>query len=173
MLKMFTTQLTGLFGRLQSKEEMEIENAARLLAQATVGDGSIYIKGFGEMAGVTAEAMQGEEPLEGVRELEDDLSGLTIADRVLLVTRRTTDPQALSFAEKLIEAEIPFAVIAGKVKDADGDLPEKADAFLNTQTVRGMLPDETGGRFGFPSLMAALYLYHGMKFVLDEILEDY
>ncbi len=173
MLKMFTTQLTGLFGRLQSKEEMEIENAARLLAQATVGDGSIYIKGFGEMAGVAAEALQGEEPLEGVRELQNNIAGLTVADRVLLVTRRTTDPQALSFAEKLMEAEIPFAVIAGKVKDAEDDLAKKADSFLNTQTVRGMLPDETGGRFGFPSLIAALYLYHGVKFVLDEILEDY
>ncbi|MDZ5711214.1 DUF2529 family protein [Jeotgalibacillus haloalkalitolerans] len=172
MLKMFTTQLTGLFGRLQSKEEMEIENAARLLAQASVGDGSIYIKGFGEMAGVTAEALQGEEPLEGVRELQN-ADELTVADRVLLVTRRTTDPQALAFAEKLIEAEVPFAVIAGKVKDAEQDLQEKADSFLNTQTVRGMLPDEFGGRFGFPSLMAALYLYHGVKFVLDEILEDY
>ncbi|KIL44013.1 hypothetical protein KP77_29620 [Jeotgalibacillus alimentarius] len=171
MLKMFTTQLTGLFGRLH-KEEMEIENAARLLAQATVGDGSIYIKGFGEMAGVTAEALQGEEPLEGVRELHD-ADALTVADRVLLVTRRSTDPQALAFAKKLTEAEVPFAVIAGKVKDAESDLEEKADSFLNTQTVRSMLPDETGGRFGFPSLMAALYLYHGVKFVLDEILEDY
>ncbi|TFD97106.1 DUF2529 family protein [Jeotgalibacillus sp. R-1-5s-1] len=172
MLKMFTTQLTGLFGRLHSKEENEIENAARLLAQANVGAGSIYVAGFGEMEGVTAEALRGEEPLTGARELTS-VTELTTADRVLLVTRRSTDPQALKLAAELQSNDVPFVAIAGKVKDAEDDLAASADSFLNTQTIRGMLPDETGGRFGFPSLMAALYLYHGVKFVVEEILEEY
>ena len=34
MLKMFTTQLSGLFNRIFDKEELSIEDGARLLAQA-------------------------------------------------------------------------------------------------------------------------------------------
>ena len=33
MLKMFTTQLTGLFKRIEEKEEYSFEDGARLLAQ--------------------------------------------------------------------------------------------------------------------------------------------
>lgn len=62
MLKMFSTQLTGLFNRIQDKEEFSIEDGARLLAQAAVGDGSIYICGLKEMAAVEAEATEGAEP---------------------------------------------------------------------------------------------------------------
>ncbi|MFL6556676.1 MAG: DUF2529 family protein, partial [Bacillus sp. (in: firmicutes)] len=33
MLKMFTTQLTGMFKRIEEKEEYSFEDGARLLAQ--------------------------------------------------------------------------------------------------------------------------------------------
>ena len=48
---------------MMEKEEFNIEDGARLLAQAAVGDGTIYIHGFGEMDGVTKEALEGVEPL--------------------------------------------------------------------------------------------------------------
>ena len=63
MLKIFSTQINGLFKKVMEKEEFNIEDAARLLAQAAVGDGTIYIHGFGEMDGVTTEALKGIEPL--------------------------------------------------------------------------------------------------------------
>ena len=37
------------------KREMNIEDSARLLAQALVGDGFIYLHGTNEMEGVVAE----------------------------------------------------------------------------------------------------------------------
>ncbi|KIL52681.1 DUF2529 domain-containing protein [Jeotgalibacillus campisalis] len=171
MLKMFTTQLSGLFSRLQGKEEWMMEDAARLLAQAAVGEGTIYIKGFEEMKGVTEEALNGEEPMACALELQnvDDLDG---ADRVLIVTRRSTDEDAIALARKLLDKQIPFTVISGTVKEAEEDLTTLADVHLNTQLVKGMLPDESGNRFGFPSLVAALYLYHGLKFSLDEMIAE-
>ncbi|MGD7042960.1 DUF2529 domain-containing protein [Jeotgalibacillus proteolyticus] len=169
MLKMFTTQLSGLFSRLHGKEELLMEDAARLLAQAAVGEGTIYIKGFEEMQGVAEEALNGEEPMACALQLQnvEDLDG---ADRVLIITRRSTDEPALSLGKKLQDKQIPFTVISGVVKDAENDLTSLADVHLNTQLVKGMLPDEDGSRFGFPSLMAALYLYHGLKFSLDEMI---
>lgn len=52
MLKMFSTQLTGLFNRLQEKEDFSIEDGARLLAQAAAGEGTVYIFGIKEMQAV-------------------------------------------------------------------------------------------------------------------------
>ncbi|PPA69649.1 DUF2529 domain-containing protein [Jeotgalibacillus proteolyticus] len=171
MLKMFTTQLTGLFSRLHSKEEMAIEDAARLLAQAIAGEGHIYLKGFGEMQGAVIEALYGEEPLKGALELNEP-EILDQADRALIFARRSTDAEAISLGQKLAEKNIPFVVVCGKVKDAEGDIMESADINLNTQVVKGLLPDDEGNRYGFPSLLAALYLYHGIKFTLDEMLDE-
>ncbi|TDL32959.1 DUF2529 family protein [Jeotgalibacillus sp. S-D1] len=172
MLKMFTTQLTGLFSRVHSKEELAIEDAARLLAQAAVGDGKIYIKGFDEMHGIVSEALFGEETMKDAHELTDSQMADS-ADRVLLITRRSTDEAAIALAKQLNEKDVPFAVICGTVKDAEEDVVSMAEVSLNTQVVKGLLPDESGARFGFPSLMAALYLYHGVKFTLDEMVEEY
>ncbi|KIL49742.1 DUF2529 domain-containing protein [Jeotgalibacillus soli] len=172
MLKMFTTQLSGLLTRLHSKEEAELENGARLLAQAAVGEGIIYIKGFNEMKGIAAEAIHGEEPLQSAQALLN-AEELTIADRVLLVTRRSTDAEAIQLAQQLTDQFIPFVVISGAVKDSEHDLVSLADVHLNTQIIKGILPAEDGTRFGFPSSIAALYLYHGLKFTIDEMIEDY
>lgn len=173
MLKMFTTQLTGLFSRIHAKEELAIEDAARLLAQAAVGDGKIYLKAFDEMQGIVSEALSGEETLRDAFELTN-IELADSADRVLLITRRSTDEAAIALAKRLTEKNVPFAVICGAVKGAEkDDVVSMAEVSLNTQVVKGLLPDEFGGRFGFPSLMAALYLYHGVKFTLDEMVEEY
>ncbi|RKJ13172.1 DUF2529 family protein, partial [Butyricicoccus sp. 1XD8-22] len=63
MLKMLSTQLTGLFLKLKEKEELALEDGARLLAQATAGEGKIYFKGFNEMEGIIHEAIEGAEPM--------------------------------------------------------------------------------------------------------------
>ena len=51
------------------KEEMNIEDSARLLAQALVGDGFIYLHGTNEMEGVVAEALFGAEPMKQAKRL--------------------------------------------------------------------------------------------------------
>ncbi|RLQ93488.1 DUF2529 domain-containing protein [Falsibacillus albus] len=173
MLKMFTTQMTGLFNRIHDKEEFQIEDGARLLAQAVVGEGKIYVKGFGEMGALELEAIQGAEPLTNAA-LLDDQTALTEADRVLIASRLSTDEEAMSLAKKLKEEGIPFAAISGAVKGVEGeDLTSMADVHLDTKVIKGMLPDENGERIGFPSSMAGLYLYFGLKFTINEMLEEY
>ncbi len=71
MLKMFSTQVSGLFKRIQEQNEFALEDGARLLAQAAVGDGTIYLCGIGEMAAVEAEATKGAEPLAFVKNWRD------------------------------------------------------------------------------------------------------
>ncbi|MFJ5759427.1 DUF2529 domain-containing protein [Neobacillus sp. NPDC093182] len=164
MLKMFTTQLTGLFKRIEEKEEFSFEDGARLLAQGQ----SIYVVGFKEMKGVEFEALEGAEPLKGAL---TNVDAATSADRVLLFTRTSADQEAVELAEKLLEKEIPFVAISTSV--SDGKLEELADVHINLQLTKGLLPDDFGNRYGYPSSMAALYVYYGLKFTIDEILAEY
>ena len=172
MIKMFTTQLTGLFKRIYDKQEFEIEDGARLLAQAAIGQGSIYIQAYGEMEAVTAEALFGAEPLPSAKRYDPSIE-LTEADRVLVVTRFSTDEDAVRFGKKLAADGIPFVAVSGMIEGED-NLLDEADVHLDTKVIKGMLPgDEIGERVSFPSSMAALYLYFALGFVIREMLEEY
>ncbi|MGG1675770.1 DUF2529 domain-containing protein [Neobacillus sp. NRS-1170] len=166
MLKMFTTQLTGLFKRLEEKEEFAFEDGARLLAQGQ----SIFIFGTKEMKAVEFEALEGEEPLKGAKNLTS-VEEVSDADRVLIFTRRSDDEAAVGLAGQLQEKGIPFVAVS-TVFDGGG-LAELADVHLDLRLTKGLLPDDVGNRYGYPSAMAALFVYHGLKFTIDEILAEY
>jgi Domain of unknown function (DUF2529) len=173
MIKMFTTQLSGLFKRISEKQEFEIEDAARLLAQAAVGQGSIYIKAFGEMEAVTAEALYGAEPLPSVKKY-DESAALTEADRLLIVTRLSSDGEAVEFAKALAADGVSFVGISGVVGENEGGLDGLADLHLDTKVIKGLLPgEEIGERVCMPASMAALYIYFALGFVIREMLEEY
>ena len=171
MLKMFTTQLTGLFKRLEEKEEYSFEDGARLLAQAPVGDGSIYIFTTKEMKAVEFEALDGAEPFKGAK-IFDSVEELTDSDRVLMFTRYSNDGAALEVAEQLREKGIPFVAVATAVPDGE-HLQELADPLIDLRLTKGLLPDDEGNRYGYPSSMAALFVYYGLKFTIEEILAEY
>ncbi|MBT2657740.1 DUF2529 domain-containing protein [Bacillus sp. ISL-18] len=174
MLKMFTTQLTGVFKKIAEKEEFSFEDGARLLAQAPAGDGSIYIYGTREMKAVALEAVEGAEPLQAAKVLtEAEIDGLSDADRVLLFSRFSTDGPALELAHLLRDKMIPFVAASTVIEPADQDLSQLADVHIDLRLTKGLLPDEAGNRYGYPSAMATLFIYHGLKFTIDEILAEY
>ena len=176
MLKMFTTQLIGVFKKIEEKEEFSFEDGARLLAQAPVGDGTIYLFGTKEMKAVAAEAMEGAEALTGVRVLAAEaVEDLSDADRVLIFSRTSRDVEAVEVAKRLQKKMIPFVAVSTVMDDTDseGDLALLADVHIDLRLRKGLLPDDAGNRFGYPSSMAALFVYHGLKFTIDEILVEY
>jgi hypothetical protein len=164
-MKMFTTQLTGLFKRIEEKEEFSFEDGARLLAQGQ----NIYVVGFKEMKAVEFEALEGAEPLKGAL---TNVDAATSADRVLLFTRHSDDPEAVELAVGLHEKGVPFVAVSTSVSE-DGKVEELADVHINLQLKKGLLPDDFGNRYGYPSSIAALYVYYGLKFTIDEILAEY
>ncbi|MCM3764058.1 DUF2529 domain-containing protein [Neobacillus niacini] len=174
MLKMFTTQLTGVFKKIADQEEFSFEDGARLLAQAPAGDGSIYLFGTNEMKAVEFEALHGAEPLKSAKILtEEALSELSIADRVLLLSRTAADEEVVNLAARLQERGIPFVAVSTVMNESAGGLNELADVHIDLRLTKGLLPDELGNRFGYPTSMAALYAYYGLKFNIDEILAEY
>lgn len=173
MLKMFSTQLTGLFKRLHEKEEFSIEDGARLLAQAAAGQGTIYIYGTKEMQAIGFEAVDGEEPLKSAALLTDGVQA-EAADRFLIVSRYADDADAVGIARDLQEKGIPFVAISTVRGETDGEsLDTLADVHIDLKLTKGMLPDESGNRIGFPTSMAALFVYYGLRFTIEEILEEY
>lgn len=175
MLKMFTTQLMGIFKKIAEKEEFSFEDGARLLAQAPAGDGSIYIWGSQEMKAVEYEALEGAETLRSAKvlQLDADSNGLTDADRVLLFSRFSNDRAALELAHMLREKMIPFVAVSTVTEPSDEDVSQFADVHIDLRLTKGLLPDEVGNRYGYPAGMAALFVYHGLKFTIDEILAEY
>ncbi|PGY12500.1 DUF2529 domain-containing protein [Bacillus sp. AFS031507] len=168
MLKMFTTQLTGLLKRIEEKEEYSFEDGARLLAQ-----GPIYIFATKEMKAVEFEALEGAEPLKDANVLSLESFGeLTDSDRVLLFSRYASDEDAMEVAAQLQEKAIPFVAVSTAVPEG-GKLQELADLHIDLRLTKGLLPDDFGNRYGYPSSMAALFVYFGLKFTIEEILAEY
>ncbi|MEH7107556.1 DUF2529 domain-containing protein [Bacillus sp. JJ1764] len=172
MLKMFTTQLAGLFKRIEEKEEFPFEDGARLLAQGPVGDGKIYLLCVGEMKAVEFEAFEGSEPFKWAKRLKD-VSEVTVADRVLLFSRYASDKTAVAIAEQLHERNIPFVAVSTALEEEETGVDHLADVHINLQLKKGLLPDEMGNRFGYPASMAGLFAYYGLKFTIEEILAEY
>jgi hypothetical protein len=173
MLKMFSTQLTGLFKRIQDKEEFAFEDAARLIAQAAVSDGSIFLLGVNEMEAVVLEATVGAEPLRFAKRFPNEMDELQESDRAIIITRYSTDEEAIECGKKLQEIGVPFVAISTKMDSEKEDLFDLADVTMNLQLSKGLLPDETGNRYGLPTSMAALYAYYGLKFTYDEFFAEF
>ncbi|WP_238941962.1 DUF2529 family protein [Bacillus sp. REN10] len=168
---MFSTQLNGLLQRIADQEAEVIEDGARLLAQAAIGDGTIFIKGFNEMQAVEAEVALGAEPLPHAKPLLSTHDASPI-DRLLLISRFADDDEALLIAKQLQEKNIPFVAIAGARPTEKESLKSLADIFIDTKVLKGLLPNEQGERTAFPSSIAALYIYFLLKLTMDEILLD-
>ena len=171
LLKMFSTQLSGLFKRLQEQEEFSLEDSARLLAQAAAGEGKIYLYGSGEMQAVLFEALEGAEPLAHAARF--DMAEVTPADRVLLFARHSTDPDAVAIAKELAEKYLPFTAVSTVIPGDEPGLDTLADVHIDLKLTKGLLPDENGERFAIPNTMAALFVYYGIKFTIDEIIAGY
>ena len=170
-MKILTTQISGLFQRIATNGEEAIEETARLLAQATIGEGRVILAGFEEMEAVIATALDGVEPLHGAVRYENDME-IGSADRVWLLTRSASDEQALKLAQLLADRFIPFAALAAEKPGDDNVLEDLAYTYVATGLTRGLLPSENGERIVQPHAMAALFVYEAVKLAYDEMISE-
>ena len=170
MSKILTTQLTGLLQRIQQSEEEAIEETARLLAQAAIGQGTVYFATFGELEAIAIHAELGAQPFAKFARYDDSIE-LMPADRVIIFTRQASDEQALHLARKLNAEFIPFAAVASEVASNDNELSDLAYTYISLKMRGGILPHPTklGERIVFPHIMAALYIYEAIKMEFDEM----
>lgn len=172
MIDVFTKILTKRFANLAEEQEFQIEDAARLLCQALVSDGKIYVYGEKEMDAIAQEAEKGHDLLPNAVRMSDIdyVNKLTEFDRLLIVSRFSNDEQALTLAKRARDNGI--ATVAITAVNAEEGLQDIVDVVIDTKMVRPILPKETGEFFAFPSLMMAFYAYYGVFMIIREIMED-
>lgn len=174
MSKILTTQMSGLLQRISTSEEFAIEDTARLLAQAAVGEGTVYFICFDELQAVETNALYGADPFYKLAKYTEDTK-LTEADRVIIFTRSAKNIKAISLAQKLYDEFIPFAVVASEVaNDKENVLSELAYTYISMKIRGGILPHPTnlGERIVFPYLIAALFIYEAIKMEYDEMVGE-
>ncbi|MFG6496021.1 DUF2529 family protein [Fictibacillus sp. UD] len=173
MLKIFSTQVAGLLKSISDKEEQSIEEASRLLAQTVLSEGTVYFNGFGEMGAVVSEALYGENQFRQAAEFSDTkFEELLTIDSVVVASRFVDDEEAVEFCAKVREiADCHVILMGGYRKEAD--LEKAADIVIDTKAVRGLVPLDDGSRLGFPSGLAALFVYYALFLTTEEILEDF
>jgi uncharacterized phosphosugar-binding protein len=171
MLKIFSTQVSGLLKSISDKEDQSIEESSRLLAQSVLSEGTVYFKGFDEMGAIVSEALYGENKFRGGAEFKDEnWEGLLPVDSVVVASRFLNDESAATFCKKIKEtADCHVILIGGREKDVDAP----ADIMIDTKAVRGLVPLDDGSRLGFPSGLAGLFAYYALFLTTEEILEEY
>lgn len=170
IMKMLTTQISGLFQRIAGNNEEAIEETARLLAQATIGEGEVIFAGFGELDVVGAVALNGVEPFIGAIRYEKELE-IGTEDRVWIMTTSADDVRALELAHALSNKFIPFAAIATE-KAEDNALFDLASTYISTGLTKGLLPGDNGERIVQPHVLANLFIYEAVKMAYNEMLAD-
>lgn len=170
-MKMLTTQLSGLLQRISNSEEENMEETARLLAQAVVSGGTIFFAAYGEMKSISVNAQFAAEPFPSMQSWSPDIE-LTSTDRVWILTRSCFDKEALDLAKKLSNEFIPFSALATEPVSNDNELAELAYTYISIKLTKGLLPTEDGSRIVLPHALGGLFVYEAVKMKLEEILRD-
>lgn len=166
---MLTTQISGLFQRIARNNEFAIEETARLLAQATIGEGRVIFACIDEMEVVYLTATSSAEIFSDAVRYEEDLQ-IGTEDRVWIISRLSNDVRALKIARRLASNHIPFAAVATEEASDENELSSLASTYIYTNLTKGILPGDDGARIVQPHTVAVLFVYEAVKIIYDEML---
>ncbi|WP_221567325.1 DUF2529 family protein [Alkalihalobacillus sp. TS-13] len=169
MLKIFTTQLSGVFKRIEEQEDETIEDCSRLLAQTITGNGTIHIKGFGELEGIASAITESSESLPACASYGENI--VKAGDCILAFANNARNIEL----EKLItqtESEGISVVSVAAVEKGDEPVPNE-EFHIDTKLLMPLVPGEDGERIGYPVFMLALYVYYALYFNTNEMLAEY
>ncbi|MDK3768185.1 DUF2529 family protein [Staphylococcus pseudintermedius] len=170
MSKMLTTQLTGIFNRLD-QQELDIQMAAQSLIQAMGGEGHVYIKGYGDLKCFESYILTSFEKLHSSLALDDypSFDVLDTTDRVLLFGAEYSEEMARDL-EQLIADDRDVVVITNKPKEVES--PDHLMHFINLSTPRPIVYTEDYDKVVQPHLMALNYVYYEIYTQMVEMMRD-
>ncbi|MGP4081618.1 DUF2529 family protein [Pseudalkalibacillus sp. R45] len=169
MLKIFTTQLSGVFKKIDEQEDDTLEDCSRLLAQTITGNGTIHIKGFGELEGIASAITGSSESLPACVPYGENV--VEAGDCILAFANKARDIEM----EKLVaqaESEGISVVSVAAVEKGDEPIPNE-EFHIDTKLLKPLVPGDDGERIGYPVFMLALYIYYALYFNTNEMLAEY
>lgn len=173
-MKMYITQLRGVFERISQENEEGLEEAGRRLAQTLTMNGHVYVWGLGQGRLAVNEATESTNKLPGVKILFDQngqKNKLTDHDSVLLFVAEGQENPAVKLIDSLKDSGAQFiGVIPSNV---EGDLLNPSfDHHLFFPSAGPLIPLDDDLKRGNPESLAILFLYHLIYFSLIEILNE-
>lgn len=168
-MKIFATQLQGIFQSIASKQEDAFEDASRLLLQAVSGPGTLYIAAAPSLKGTAVSLCSHPDAPEGLIYTEDFPSEIQEGDRLLLLADK--DSSVLSWQEKAGQASASCVIIGPASAQENTEL-EALDVWLATFVRGGIVPTDTGEKHGDPTSLAALFTGQLLFLYMQEMLEE-
>lgn len=172
-MKMYITQLRGVFETISRDNEEALEETGRRLAQSLVSGGKIYVHGWSDFSSVVHEATASPNALPGIQPLFDEKgqrAALSEQDTVLLFTPTGFEDEALNLAQTSRPLEV--VLIGVSFKNESPSFEEAWDVHLTLPPAEPLIPFTDTKKMGVPSSLAALFLYQLIFFSAMEILEE-
>jgi len=168
MMKILATQFNGKLQTL-AKQEDELFDVVRLLAQALVGEGTVYVDAYGECEGLYPMLSEGPDQMKRVTKIKDRKT-LHAVDRVLIFTPDTERSDLLASLARYDAWHTPYAIVT--LSDVTETL-ERSIAPLALKFNKGLLPAEDGSRHRLPSLALCAFLLTHILTQLQEMTEEW
>lgn len=173
-MKIFATQLQGVFQKIMEQEEEAIENGARLAAQGPAGTGRLLIYAAPPMRGNAVNlASHPDAPAQTIQVIDTVEFKPEPVDRAIILAEKEEEEYLHSTIELLQSSDVPVVVIAPFTEEEGGMTLEPTDVWIHTHVHGGLVPDEHGNRIGHPSALSTLFvgqlLYLNIKELLDEL----
>jgi hypothetical protein len=174
MLKIFTTQLLGVFQQIKDGNETAFEEAGRYLAQSIISDGKILVYGDDEMSGIFQAIVEGPDCLPKTTYLFKHKEELEISplDCIIIAAPTSAHKEATVLAKKLKDTGATVIGMSTKI-DADESLDKEVAVHIDLRLTGKLVPLEDMSKIGYPSTMTGLYGYYGLFFVTKEFLEEH
>ncbi|SDI61346.1 DUF2529 family protein [Alteribacillus bidgolensis] len=173
-MKIFATQLQGVFQRILDQEEEAIENGARLAAQGPAGTGRLLIYATPSMRGNAVNlTYHPDAPPQTIQVIDTKEFKPESVDRAIVLAEKEEAAYLHSIIELLQSADVPVVVIAPFTEEEARMTLEPTDVWIHTHVRGGIVPDEHGSRIGYPSVLSTLFtgqlLYLNIKELFDEL----
>jgi hypothetical protein len=172
-LKMYITQLRGVFEDISRDNEEVLEETGRRLAQCLVSGGQIYVHGWSGHSAVVLEATDSPNALPGAKPLFNEQNPpetLSERDTVLLFVPVGFEDEALNWNEQFRSTGADL--ISVSFQNNHPSFEEAWDVHLTLPPAHPLIPFSDTKKIGDPSSFAALFLYHLIYFSVMEILDE-
>ncbi len=170
-MKIFATQLQGIFQSIATKQEEAFEDASRLLLQAVSGTGTLYVAAVPPLKGTAYSLCSHPDAPEGIVYTDSIPGDMQETDRLLLLAD-SKDSNEISSWHKTAAQAAASSVMIGPDSGKDQIELDPLDVWLSTFVRGGLVPSDTGEKHGDPTALAALFTGQLLFLYMQEMLEE-
>ncbi|AXF56403.1 DUF2529 family protein [Salicibibacter kimchii] len=171
MIKSYTTQLQHVFQTI-AKQDEAIADSARLLAQALVGEGNIYLLANERFSALADTLVQNEDTPKRIQRMSrKQKEALSAADRMLVLSDGTETKEDASYLQGLLQAHIPIVFLGPGHPNLSFEEGMEEPMGITTPS-SPIVPAPDGSKRGYPTEIAIIYAYQAMMFELSEMIAE-